>query len=118
MWLARSWTTWAPLWQSQQLGQKGRDSAMSVNICLVGMIRSRASGPWLLADYGSEAEESCSFCWSIEVYNIGALREATYIRDIKSSGGVGGQSLGVFSKAEQRDQQRRGSGSGLPGSCG
>lgn len=81
--MASNWTTLALCWQSQQLGQKGCDSATSVNICLVCMIRSRASGPRLLADYESEVEESCSLRWRTvlsEVCNTGAEPEAAWVR--------------------------------------
>ena len=67
------------------------------------MIKSTASGLLLLADYKSEVEESCSPCWRtvlLEANNAGALREATYVQNIKRSHSVGGQALGGFSKAE------------------
>lgn len=67
------------------------------------MIRSKASGLLLLADYKSEVEENCSPFWRtvlLEANNAGALREATYIQNIKQSHSVGGQALGGFNKAE------------------
>lgn len=74
------------LWGWQAAGPRDAllaEPAIGSDICVVCMIRSRASGPRLLADYESEGEESCSRRWRTvlsEVCSTGAEPEATWFR--------------------------------------
>lgn len=71
--------TRVPPGQSQHLGQRGRDSAVTVNICLVQMVRSRASHLGLLADK-RKVEPSHSVCWRtvlLGMCNVGDSGGAT-----------------------------------------
>lgn len=117
----RSWATELPLWQSQHLGQRDCDSAMSVNICLVWMIRSRAD-LWLLADCKNQVEQSHSLCWGtvvLEAYNIGALREALLTLKISNEATALEDGRLVGSPRLSRGNIKRGeSGSALSGPLG
>lgn len=89
--------------------------------CLVGMIRSRASGLPVISSWKSKAEERGSLFWRIALFgawDIVALREATQIQNTEWSHSFGRQALGGFYKAEQRDQQSGQRGGRLPSRLG